>query len=115
MLRWFSIPSIYYVSIVSLLTVDLFVGLVFNLNAKNDNVPFISTLGLFLASYRGLVISIYSNMVLPSITILQAAAPEESLMFLLVGAVVLLAIIIGYTANSYRVFRGKTRSGEGYH
>jgi len=28
---------------------------------------------------------------------------------------VLLPIIIGYTAYSYWVFRGKTRSGEGYH
>ncbi|MEL0142217.1 MAG: cytochrome d ubiquinol oxidase subunit II [Alphaproteobacteria bacterium] len=70
---------------------------------------------LFLASYCGLGISIYPYMVPPSITIWQAAAPDESLMFLLVGAVVLLPIIICYTAYSYWVFRGKTRSGEGYH
>ena len=68
-----------------------------------------------MASYSGLGISIYPYMVPPSITIWQAAAPDESLMFLLVGAVVLLPIIIGYTAYSYWVFRGKTRSGEGYH
>ena len=78
-------------------------------------MPFILTLGLFLASYSGLGISIYPYMVPPSITIWQAAAPDESLMFLLVGAVVLLPIVIGYTAYSYWVFRGKTRSGEGYH
>jgi cytochrome bd-type quinol oxidase subunit 2 len=71
--------------------------------------------GLFLASYSGLVISIYPYMVPPSITIWQAAAPDESLLFLLFGAVVLLHIVLGYTAYSYWIFRGKTRSGEGYH
>ncbi len=115
MQRWFSVPSIYYVSIVPVLTIGLFIGLLYSLTAKRDNLPFILTLGLFLASYCGLGISIYPYMVPPSITIWQAAAPDESLMFLLVGAVVLLPIIIGYTAYSYWVFRGKTRSGEGYH
>ena len=115
MARWFSVPSIYFVSIVPVLTVGLFVGLVYSLTAKRDNLPFILTLGLFLASYSGLGNSIYPYMVPPSITIWQAAAPDESLLFLLVGAVVLLPIIIGYTAYSYRIFRGKTRSGEGYH
>jgi cytochrome d ubiquinol oxidase subunit II len=115
MARWFSVPSIYFVSIVPVLTVGLFVGLVYSLTAKRDNLPFILTLGLFLASYSGLGISIYPYMVPPSITIWQAAAPDESLLFLLVGAVVLLPIIIGYTAYSYWIFRGKTRSGEGYH
>ena len=98
-----------------LLIVGLFVGLIFSRNAKKDNVPFILTLGLFLASYSGLGISIYSYMVPPSVTIWQVAAPDESLTFLLLGAVVLLPIIIGYTAYSYWVFISKTRSGEGFH
>jgi len=113
--RWFSSPSIYYVGIVPVLTFMLFVGLVLNLNSKRDNRPFVLTLGLFLTSYIGLGISIYPLMIPPSITIWQAAAPDESLRFLLVGALVLLPVIIGYTAYSYWVFRGKTRSGEGYH
>ena len=115
MTRWFSAPSIYYVSIVPILTFGLFVSLIFSLNAKRDNLPFLLTLGLFLASYCGLGFSIYPYMVPPSITLWQAAAPDDSLRFLLVGAVVLMPIIIGYTAYSYWVFRGKTRLGEGYH
>jgi cytochrome d ubiquinol oxidase subunit II len=54
-----------------------------------------------LASYSGLVISIYPYMVPPSITIWQAAAPDESLLLLLVGAVVLLHITIGESAYGY--------------
>jgi len=35
--------------------------------------------------------------------------------FSLVGLVVLLPVILGYTAWSYRVFRGKVRADAGYH
>jgi len=115
MARWFSAHSIYYVSIVPVLTFALFVSLVFSLNAKRDSRPFLITLGLFVTSYIGLGISIYPHMIPPSITIWQAAAPDESLRFLLVGASILLPVIIGYSGYSYWVFRGKTRSGEGYH
>ena len=41
--------------------------------------------------------------------------PDNSLSFLLVGAVVLVPLILGYTAYSYWVFRGKVRSVGGYH
>ena len=51
----------------------------------------------------------------PTLTIWQAAAPDNSLRFLLVGAVVLLPLILGYTAYSYWVFRGKVNPDEGYH
>ena len=35
--------------------------------------------------------------------------------FTLVGALFVIPIILTYTAWSYYVFRGKVRSGEGYH
>ncbi|KAG1555521.1 hypothetical protein G6F50_012840 [Rhizopus delemar] len=45
-------------------------------------------------------------------TLWQAAAPASSLGFTLVGLVILLPVILGYTAWSYRVFRGKpTQAG----
>ena len=48
-------------------------------------------------------------------TIRQAAAPDSSLGFLLVGTAFLIPLILGYTAYAYWVFRGKVRPGEGYH
>ena len=48
-------------------------------------------------------------------TLWQAAAPASSLGFSLVGLVLLLPVILGYTAWSYRVFRGKVTAGTGYH
>ena len=45
----------------------------------------------------------------------SAAAPDASLAFALVGAVILVPIILAYTAYAYWVFRGKLDPSEGYH
>jgi cytochrome d ubiquinol oxidase subunit II len=51
-----------------------------------------------------------------AITIRDAAAPDSSLMFMLVGALILLPLILAYTAYAYWVFRGKVARAEaGYH
>jgi cytochrome d ubiquinol oxidase subunit II len=50
-----------------------------------------------------------------SITIADAASPETSLTFMLVGVAILIPIILGYTVWSYTVFRGKVDAHSGYH
>jgi len=50
-----------------------------------------------------------------SLTVWQAAAAPSSQMFMLVGTLLLLPIILGYTIFVYWTFRGKVRQGEGYH
>ena len=50
-----------------------------------------------------------------AITIQEAAAPDSSLLFMLIGALILLPIIIGYTAFTYWIFRGKVDPDAGYH
>ena len=45
---------------------------------------------------------------------LKRADPKAQ-MFMLVGVLILLPIILGYTVFNYWVFRGKVRAGEGYH
>ncbi|MEA3182921.1 MAG: cytochrome bd ubiquinol oxidase subunit, partial [Gammaproteobacteria bacterium] len=39
----------------------------------------------------------------------------ESMGFTLVGALLVIPFILGYSAWSYYVFRGKVKAGEGYH
>ena len=51
----------------------------------------------------------------PTLTIAETAAPAESLVFLLVGAAILVPTILAYTAYSYWTFRGKVGHDEGYH
>ena len=80
-----------------------------------DGLPFLCALGLFFLSYAGLGISMWPLMVPPDITIWDAAAPRDSQLFVLVGAAVLIPIILGYTAYTYWIFRGKIQPGKGYH
>jgi len=71
--------------------------------------------GLFAMGYLGLAISLWPHIVPPAITLWDAAAAPRSQAFLMVGTLFLLPLILGYTAWSYWVFRGKVRSGTGYH
>ena len=77
--------------------------------------PFLATIALFLLGYLGLVISIFPYLVPPSLTIWQTAAAPASQIFMLLGTLVLLPMILGYTAFVYWLFRGKVREGESYH
>lgn len=113
--RWFSFPALLWVAPVPLLVLLAAFTLFRGLTDRRDVSPFLSALVLFVLCFIGLGISFYPYIVPPSITLHDAAAPDESLSFLLVGTVVLLPLILGYTAYSYRVFWGKVRSGEGYH
>jgi len=54
--------------------------------------------------------TLFPYLVVDRITIWQAAAARESLMFVFVGACVVLPVIVVYTVFSYRVFWGKARS-----
>jgi cytochrome d ubiquinol oxidase subunit II len=60
---------------------------------------------LFLLGMIGLGVSMWPYLVPPSITIWQAAAPERSQSFMLVGVVLILPLILAYTGWTYWVFR----------
>lgn len=113
--RWFGWPSGIWSAVVPVplaLTVwQLWKGL-----RDGDALrPFLATAALFVLSYAGLGVSFYPNLVPPSLTIAEAAAPDASLAFLLVGAAVLIPMILAYTGYSYWVFRGKVKPEDGYH
>ena len=83
--------------------------------AWRDGIPFACALGLFFLAYTGLGISMWPMIVPPHITIWDAASPRSSQLFMLVGAVVLIPVILAYTAYVYWLFRGKVKAGQGYH
>jgi cytochrome d ubiquinol oxidase subunit II len=113
--RWFSWPNIAYLSPVPILVAVTAFALWRAIVRRREYQPFLLALALFVLSYVGLAISLFPHIIPPEVTIWQAAAPPESLAFLLVGAVVLLPIVLGYTGYAYWVFRGKVRPDQGYH
>jgi len=113
--RWFAWPTAIFSVIVPALVLGCFVLLFYGLRQGRDARPFLAALGLFVLGFSGIGISFYPYMIPTSVTIWDAAAPESSLRFLLAGAVVLVPMILAYTAYSYWVFRGKIDPEEGYH
>lgn len=113
--RWFGWPSGLYSAIVPVLLALAVWQLWSGLFHGHPMRPFLATVAIFVISFAGLGVSFYPNLVPPSLTIVEAAAPDASLKFLLVGAVVLIPVILAYTAFSYWVFRGKVKHSDGYH
>ena len=112
---WFSMPNLLFLAPVPLLAGICAVMLWYSVRKGWEGVPFLAALGLFVTSFMGLAISVFPYAVPYTFSFRDAAAPDSALQFILVGAVVLLPMILGYTAWSYWVFRGKVKVGEGYH
>jgi cytochrome d ubiquinol oxidase subunit II len=115
--KWFSLPNIILLAPIPLVTLALFVvidRLLRRMPAMhavgNDNwgwVPFVGTAVIFLLAFIGLAYSLFPYLVVDQIDIWQAASAPESLMVILIGAVIVLPTILGYTIYAYRVFWGK--------
>ena len=114
--RWFSGWGWGLAAVVAGLTAASFLGLIARLRVAAAEVsPFLLALALFTLCFGGLGVSMYPYIVPTEVTIWEAAAPENSQIFMLIGAAVLIPIILGYTAFAYWVFRGKIDPDSGYH
>ncbi|WP_263769579.1 cytochrome d ubiquinol oxidase subunit II [Propionivibrio soli] len=120
--KWFSVPNIFllapipaFTAILFLLAAFAFKRLPVRLEQRNESwawVPFGSTVVIFVLAFHGLAYSLFPWIVPQRMDIWQAAAAPESLMFILIGVIIVLPAILGYTAFAYWVFRGKSRDLE---
>ena len=113
--RWFSLPNLFWFLPVPLLVLLCSWGLIRALKREAHYAPFMLTLALIFLGFSGLGISIWPNIIPPSISIWQAASPANSQAFMLIGGLLIIPVILGYTFWSYYVFRGKIKADEGYH
>ncbi len=113
-LRWFAWPQVLFTAQVPVLVAIVTFVLFWSLRRGHHYTPFLMALALFGLGLAGLGISLYPFVVPPSVSIWDAAAPDDSLKFMLPGVLVMVPIILAYTGYSYWVFRGKT-GHEGYH
>jgi cytochrome d ubiquinol oxidase subunit II len=113
--RWFAWPNLVFLSPVPIATAVIALFVWRSLNGQSEASPFIGAIGLFLMSYLGIAISLWPMIVPHHYTLREAASSESTQAFLLVGTLILLPIILLYTAWSYWVFRGKVRADIGYH
>ena len=113
--RWFSWPNIALLSPVPIVTALTAFWCWRGLEEHKQLQPFASAIALFLLGFAGLVISNVPYLVPDTLTVWQAAAAPSSQIFMLIGTLIMLPIILGYTVFVYWTFRGKVRAGEGYH
>ncbi|AOA08168.1 MULTISPECIES: cytochrome d ubiquinol oxidase subunit II [Pseudomonas] len=113
--RWFTLPNLFWFLPVPILVLVTMYGLIKAIARKAHYTPFLLTLVLIFLGYSGLGISLWPNIIPPSISIWDAAAPPQSQGFMLVGTLFIIPFILGYTFWSYYVFRGKVTHEDGYH
>ena len=114
--RWFGSGNLGWFLPVPVLVLACVWGIFRAVRLRREATPFLLTLALCFLGYSGLIISIWPNILPPSLTIWEASSSPSSQLFALVGTVIVLPVILVYNALQYRVFRGKVREGDaGYH
>ncbi|SMQ73365.1 cytochrome bd-I ubiquinol oxidase subunit 2 apoprotein [Altererythrobacter xiamenensis] len=112
--RWLTAPEIYFAAPVPIVTAIIAISMIRAISRERNSKPFWLALALFFFGMAGLGVTMWPYVVPPGLTIWDAAAPERSQIFMLIGVAITMPLIIGYTAWAYWVFRGKV-SDEGYH
>lgn len=111
--RWFGDLFVWLLPI-PVLTAILFGVLIYGLKTGKEYLPFLSSLLIFTMGFIGLAVSLWPFAVPYDFTIWDAAAANESLSLMLIGVVIMLPIILGYTGYCYYIFRGKVSDEHTY-
>ena len=111
--KWFTFPEVVALAPLPLMS-GLLVALLWlslrRLPTRDDSFawfPFVGAVVLMVLGFFGMAYSFYPYIVPEQMTIWQAAAATESLSIILVGTLVVLPVILGYTVLAYVIFRGK--------
>ena len=112
--RWLNFPNIFWVAPIPVLVALNSVAFARSLKAGHELAPFLLTLSIFLLCFIGLGISVFPYVIPGAVTIWEAATERSSQLFMLVGTAIVMPMILGYTAWTYYVFRGKVKA-DGYH
>ncbi|TDQ85517.1 cytochrome bd-I ubiquinol oxidase subunit 2 apoprotein [Dongia mobilis] len=111
--KWFEGSALFYLAPLPLGSAAILLALFLLLRRLPDpadrlrHLPFAAVTLLFILAFAGLAYSFYPYVVPERLTLYAAAAAPESLAIILWGALFVLPAILGYTALSYRIFRGK--------
>ena len=113
--KWISTPDLYYLLPVVASAVFGFFMIFRSIIKRREGAPLFWNAVTVSLGFLGLSLSLYPNMiphVVSPVTVEEAAASHQTLMFMLVVMGFLLPVILFYTTYTYRVFRGKVTVGE---
>ena len=112
--RWFSMPEFIALLPIPFTTLLALVGLRVLLGGERVlgrlcALPLMLVVLVFVLGFFGLAYSLYPYVVIDRLTLWQAASSPAALKVILIGTVITVPAIAGYTVFAYRVFGGKTR------
>jgi cytochrome d ubiquinol oxidase subunit II len=105
--RLFQQPQIYIFAVIPVLGVLLIALLLRSLNRKQERLPFVWTILLFVLTFLGLALVVFPYIIPTKITIYDAAADPSALVFMLIFIGGLIPVMLFYNLYQYIVFRGK--------
>lgn len=79
-----------------------------------DGLAYVFSVLVFVIGFAGLAISVWPNVIPFDLSIHEAAAADNALLLMLIGALVALPAILGYTGFVYWVFRAKVDPDAAY-
>jgi len=106
---WFNPDYFIKLAVLPMITGVLLASLWHMLHKQQERFPFWLTTGVFLCAYAGFLINSWPYLIPHEITYWQAAAPRNTLQFMLVGVLIMLPILLYYTFSAYYIFRGKVK------
>jgi cytochrome bd ubiquinol oxidase subunit II len=109
--RLFDRPQVYVFALIPLLGVLLIWLLLRSLDRKQERMPFVWTILLFVLSFLGLALVVFPYIIPSKITIYEAAADPSSLVIMIVMIGALIPVMLFYNLYQYVVFRGKVTGG----
>ena len=109
--RLFDKPQVYVFALIPLLGVLLIWLLLKSLDRKQERMPFVWTILLFVLSFLGLALVVFPYIIPSKITIYEAAADPSSLVIMIVMIGALIPVMLFYNLYQYVVFRGKVTGG----
>jgi len=109
--KWFDFPRTLALMVLPASTLCLWFWVWYQLG-RSEWKPFAGAVAIYVLAFIGLAYSLFPFVVIDRLTIWDAAAHPSALSFVLVGTIIVLPFIIGYTVWSYRVFRGKARADD---
>jgi cytochrome d ubiquinol oxidase subunit II len=105
--RLFDKPLVYIFALIPFLGIALIWSLIKSLDRKQERMPFIWTILLFLLTFIGLGLVVFPYIIPNQVTIYEAAASPSALVFMIIFIGVLIPFMLFYNIYQYVVFRGK--------
>lgn len=105
--RWFHAHHFALLALLPLITTLSLLTCLLGLFSKHEHLPYWTAVLIFCCTYTGFGYSMWPYVVPHSVTIWQAASSHGSLVFMGVGACIMLPVLLFYTWYAYRIFKGK--------